>query len=139
MAPMPRWRPVPVDPGTHAAVQNPSLSSWMSGFQIVRRNNSRHRRRRLSDRAPLPGDSPQKRARRAPDRCTKWSVPMRVTFEIPVHDGRQPSEVLRDEVLRPDVVSRVVVHDADLVPDLDRAPGVVRIHADVTLTGRRVW
>jgi len=48
--PVPRWRPVPVDPGTHAAVQNPSLSSWMSGFQIVRRNNSRHRRRRLSDR-----------------------------------------------------------------------------------------
>jgi hypothetical protein len=64
---------------------------------------------------------------------------MMVTFEIPVHDGRRPSEVLRDEVLRPEVVRRVVVHDADLVPDLDRAPGVVRIHADVTLTGRRVW
>lgn len=64
---------------------------------------------------------------------------MRVTFEIPVHDGRQPSEVLRDDVLRPEVVRRVVVHHADLVPDLDRAPGVVRIHADVTLTGKRVW
>ncbi len=61
---------------------------------------------------------------------------MRVTFEIPVHDGRKPSEVLRDD---PEVVRRVVVHDADLVPDLDRAPGVVRIHADVTLTGRQVW
>jgi hypothetical protein len=59
---------------------------------------------------------------------------MRVTFEIPIHDGRQPSEVLRDEVLRPEVL-----HDADLVPDLDRAPGVVRVHADVTLAGRRVW
>lgn len=64
---------------------------------------------------------------------------MRVTFEIPVHDGRQPSEVLRDDVLRPEVVRRVVVHHADLVPDLDRAPGVVRIHADVTHTGKRVW
>jgi hypothetical protein len=64
---------------------------------------------------------------------------MRVTFEIPVHDGRPPSEVLRDDVLRPEVVRRVVVHDADLVPDRDRAPGVVRIHADVTLTGRQVW
>ena len=64
---------------------------------------------------------------------------MRVTFEIPIHDGRLPSEVLRDEVFRPEAVHRVVVHDADLVPDRDRAPGVVRIHADVTLTGRRVW
>ena len=64
---------------------------------------------------------------------------MRITFEVPLHDGRKPSDVLRDEVLRPEVVGRVVVHDADLVPDLDRAPGVVRVHADVTLTGRRVW
>jgi hypothetical protein len=64
---------------------------------------------------------------------------MRVMFEIPVHDGRQPSEVLRDEVLRPEVVRQVVVREADLVPDRDRAPGVVRIHADVTLTGKRVW
>jgi hypothetical protein len=64
---------------------------------------------------------------------------MRVTFEIPIHDGRQPSEVLRDEVLRPEVLRPEVVHDADLVPDLDRAPGVVRVHADVTIAGRRVW
>jgi hypothetical protein len=69
----------------------------------------------------------------------EWRAAMMVTFEIPVYDGRQPSEVLRDEVLRPDAVRRVVVHDAALVPDLDRAPGVVRIDADVTLTGRRVW